>query len=222
MTIHDSEHLCSDCQKPLTGFDYANETHHQACQPDWHCDDDHDGDNETLEDIIHLQKNNLDYYQLLSVNSEQNQVAEELAELQAVDFNLQMKIRLLMETARDELCQHGFHTGISEDTLTFGDSEVRYVVGLTLHMADIPASDGSLVSQSMQSSNVIRFYRVAQRGDIECQFSNSKIQSRIFPINFNHDNEECEHEYSQGVSAIIQDFIRYILLSRRVEIMSLI
>ncbi len=134
-----------------------------------------------MEDIIHLQQDNLSYYKKFQDNLDQRQSAEELCELQAIQHQFNLQIRPLIETAREELCQHNFHTGISEETLTFNQygNETSFVVGLIMHMADLPVSDNSQVNDNIKSSNIIRFHRVDGSREIECQFSNSKMQSKI-------------------------------------------
>ena len=217
MTTHNHEQLCSDCQKPITM------TEHEHCHSEQH--------RETLEDIIHLQQDNMNYFKELQENLAQRQSAEELCELQTIQNRFNLKIRPLIETAREELCQHGFHTGISEETVTFNQdgNETSFVVGLIMHMADLPVSDNSLVSNNIHSSNLIRFYRVDDSSEIECQFRNSKMQSRIYPLNYIYeDDHEADHsshhkcKTSIAVQVIIDDFIRYILLSRRAEMTSVV
>ena len=217
MTTHNHEQLCSDCQNPKKVTEHTHD----------HCEQ----HSETLEDIIHLQQDNLNYYEELQENLAQRQSAEELCELQAIQNRLNIKIRPLIETAREELYQHGFHTGISEETVTFSQNgnETSFVVGLTMHMADLPVSDNSLVSNNIKSSNLIRFYRVDESREIQCQFSNSKMQSRIYPLNhiYEDDHEAAhdlhhKHKINFVVQVIINDFIRYILLSRRAEMVSVV
>ncbi|MCL1123209.1 hypothetical protein [Shewanella surugensis] len=217
MTIRDHEALCADCQKPIPGS--------ECKEHDWHHDhfDDH---TDHLEDVMHRHYTHLEHYQMLQVQADQAQTEDEWSQLNIIHHYLKKHIRLLLENVQEALCEHGFHSGITEETVTLtrDDISTSFVVGVTLHIADVPVREGEVASKNIHSHNIIRFYSVAQGKNIECQFSNRKMQSRIFPLHSHHreshHQDSHHHEDShtqQEIHEIITDFIRYILLSRRAE-----
>ncbi|WP_298774546.1 hypothetical protein [uncultured Shewanella sp.] len=186
MANRDHEAICQECEQPIIN---------RPSGEDYDYLDDYDED---LEHIIHRHDTHDEHYQMLQVQADKRQNKAEWAKLKSIHHDLKKHIRPLLENAQQVLCEHGFHSGITEEivTLTRNDMSTSFVVAVILHIADVPVKEGEVASKNIHSHNIIRFYRVAQEDNIECQFSNRKMQSRIFPLHSFHQDSRHQHHDS--------------------------
>ena len=211
MANRDHEAICQECEQPI--IKRRSGEHHDAELTDighYH---------QAIERIIHRHYLHVQRYQMLQEESGHRLIQHESSKLHVLDHLLKKHIRPIMDRVQNELCEHGFHTGITEDTVSLDiDNKTNtFLVGLTLHMADVPIVDDGQISKHIYAHNILRFYRSGQEQYLDCQFSNHKCQSRVFQLYFSHQ----ERELYQAVRDIFSDFISFTLLYRRAEIIPL-
>lgn len=168
-----------------------------------------------LEVLLDKQDKRRSYYQQAKDDVTDHLAIQRHQQLLDNHNHLKGLVKAKLIHAQKHLYHAGYSTNIQEQktTDTTGDNNNHYWTSLSLHMHDITVAQGEKPSKKMSSSNRIRFYGVAQSGDLECQFSTSKMQSKILSIAFKDHNYSSAHTV---VDSLISDFIAMVLLSQRV------
>jgi hypothetical protein len=204
---------------------------------------------DVLQNILQRHHHHQDRFSEAQTDVGRHQQSLHIKQLQWVDHVLSGLVRNVLEQSQHELCERGFSSGIHSEvenvTLDhphhhhdnanavynkFSEEEggnedsthehsshehsYQYLIAMALHVNDVPNSDPE---NNTTSNNQIRFYRVADSLDIQCQFSNTKMQSKVFDLSF-HQGEESGAQLL--VEDVVQDFISFILLSRRAGLSS--
>lgn len=232
---HCNNARCEDpkCENPNC-YNYAG-THEQN---DETCHDKHQHNryypnhhyHDVLKNILQRHYNHQDNFSDAQNDVRHHQQTLQIQQLQWVDHVLNGLVRSVLERSQDELYERGFSSGIHSELESIivpdhcghsNDESYEYLTAISLNFNDTPSSDPS---KNITSNNQIRFYRVTDSLDIQCQFSNTKMQSKVFELSFHHGMGEGRHSHNgaQGlVENVVQDFISFILLSKRATLNSI-
>jgi hypothetical protein len=236
---------CEDpqCENPNC-YNYSGTNRRQQYERDNDNRHDIDGRNHhypnyyhgVLQNILQRHYNHQDNFSDAQSDVIQHQQTLQTQQLQWVDHVLNGLVRSVLERSQHELYERGFSSGIQSqiesmaalDNHEHSHAHIHsenhdYLTAITLNFNDTPSNDPS---KNITSNNQIRFYRVTDSLDIQCQFSNTKMQSKIFDLSFHHGmgtdrhtnhNEQCNQNGGAQalVEDVVQDFISFILLSKR-------
>ncbi|MEY8239826.1 MAG: hypothetical protein RPT25_05750 [Cycloclasticus sp.] len=208
---HCENNRCHDphCDNPHC-YNYDKSSHRHYESPHHHGHGHHDAN-----DILHRHHYRQDHYEDAREDVSLHQQQQKVKQLEWVDHALAVVVRNLLEHSQQELHEQGYGSGIHTDSQSLevvdgNDSQsLDYVVEVALHMSDMPTAEPAV---NLTSNNRIRFYSVTDSLEIHCQFSNSKMQSKVFVLSFHHGEQQAE----QGmIQALVDDFMSFVLLSRR-------
>ncbi len=201
---------------------------------------------DVLQTILQRHHHHQDNFSDAQGDVSRHQQSLQIQQLQWVDQVLSGLVRSVLERSQHELYERGFSSGIHSEMesvsvedhpnpnhghhhshIQSGDEYNNvthdYLIAMALHLNDVPTNDPL---KNIINNNQIRFYRVADSLDIQCQFSNTKMQSKVFDLSFHHglgggaEKRQGAHENLRGgarglVEDVVQDFISFILLSKR-------
>ncbi len=185
---------------------------------------------EVLQSILQRHHQHQDSFSNAQTDVSRHQQSLQVQQLQWVDHIFKGLVRSVLEHSQHELYERGFSSGIHSEIESVVDAQSNhhhhshsdhnhtdnegeshdYLIAMALHLNDIPNNEPS---KNITSNNQIRFYRVADSIDIQCQFSNTKMQSKVFDLSFHHGEQQGGAQ--NVVEDVVQDFIGFILLSRR-------
>lgn len=193
-----------------------------------------------LQTILQRHHHHQDNFSDAQSDVSRHQQSLQVQQLQWVDQVLSGLVRSVLEHSQHELHERGFSSGIHSEMESLvvedhvnpnhehGHTNVThdYLIAMALHLNDVPTNDPL---KNIINNNQIRFYRVPDSLDIQCQFSNTKMQSKVFDLSFHHglgdsaETRQGAHDNSHGgarglVEDVVQDFISFILLSKRVAL----
>lgn len=175
---------------------------------------------ENISQSLENNQQRYNFYQSYQDHVEQHQRNERLHLLNCIDYFLDNIVRSVLECSQSSLYHYGYNTGIYEERSTAAnviDANENFVDTISLHLNDVPVSSDTPPSKNSKANNQIRFTKMDNGREIECQFTSSKTRSKLFYLTL---DERDENYTIANTEALVFDFINIVLMNRRLGVVN--